>query len=162
MTRGPGLPTRLKTDASELAVSVILEQPDQSGAFHTISYESRQLTAPERAYSLHLSELLAVVHCFKSFRSYLLGRIFQLRTDNASLRWFLQRSSLNHHQARWLNTVSKFQFSVVHITGRLNPADQLSWMRFTTGEGPAPTAGYGDGSSELFHVGSMAPGCVFE
>ncbi len=51
----------------------------------------------------------------------------------------------------------------MHIPGpsRLNPADHLSRMHFATGEGPAPTAGYGDGSSELFHVGSMAPACVF-
>ena len=73
----PGLPTRLTTDASELAVSGILEQPDSSGAFHPIAYESRKLTAPERAYPPHLLELLAVVHCLKSFRPYLFDRSFE-------------------------------------------------------------------------------------
>ncbi len=146
---------------AELAVSGILERPDPSGAIHPIAYESRKLTAPERAYPPHPLELLAVVHCLKSFRPYLLGRSFVLRTDNASLQWFLQQRSLNRHQARWLNTVSEFQFSVVHIPGRLNPADHLSRMRSATGEGPAPTTGYGDGSSEFFHVGSTAPACVF-
>ncbi|MFN9908652.1 MAG: RNase H-like domain-containing protein, partial [bacterium] len=79
----PGLPTRLTTDASELVVLGILEQPDPSGAFHPIAYESRKLTAPERAYPPHLLELLAVIHCLKSFRPYLLDRSFELRTDNA-------------------------------------------------------------------------------
>jgi hypothetical protein len=61
-----------------------------------------------------------------------------------------------------LSTISEFQSSVVHIPGRLNPADHLSRMRFATGEGPAPAAGYGEGSSEsVFHVGSTAPACVF-
>ncbi len=46
----PGLPTRLTTEASELAVSGILEQPNSSGAFYPgpIAYESHKLTAPER------------------------------------------------------------------------------------------------------------------
>jgi hypothetical protein len=42
----PALPTRLLTDASELAVSAILEQPDDAGAFHPVAFESRKLTMP--------------------------------------------------------------------------------------------------------------------
>jgi hypothetical protein len=154
----PSRPTRLTTDASELAVSGILEQPDDGGAFHPIAFESRKLTAPERAYPPHLLELLAVVHCLKSFRPYLLDRTFELRTDNASLQWFLQQRSLSHHQARWLNTISEFKFTVVHIPGRLNPADHLSRMRFPEGLAPAPSAGYDDGASELFHLAPDPPG----
>ena len=154
----PTRPTRLTTDASELAVSGILEQPDDDGAFHPIAYESRKLTAPERAYPPHLLELLAVVHCFKSFRPYLLDRTFELRTDNASLQWFLQQRSLSHHQARWLNTISEFKFTVVHIPGRLNPADHLSRMNFPAGSAPAPSAGYDDGALELFHLAGTPRG----
>ena len=103
-------------------------------------------------------ELLAVIHCLKSFRPYLLDRTFELRTDNASLQWFLQQRSLSHHQARWLNTISEFKFTVVHIPGRLNPADHLSRMRFPEGLAPAPSAGYNDGASELFHLAPDPPG----
>jgi hypothetical protein len=42
----PVLPTRLLTDASELAVSAILEQPDDTGAYHPVAFESRKLTQP--------------------------------------------------------------------------------------------------------------------
>ena len=34
----PARPTRLLTDASELAVSAILEQPDDAGAFHPVAF----------------------------------------------------------------------------------------------------------------------------
>ncbi len=44
----PARPTRLITDASELAVSAILEQPDDAGAWHPVAYESRKLTASWR------------------------------------------------------------------------------------------------------------------
>jgi hypothetical protein len=103
-------------------------------------------------------ELLAVVHCLKSFRPHLLDRTFELRTDNASLQWFLQQRSLSHHQARWLNTISEFKFTVAHIPGRLNPADHLSRMRFPEGPAPAPSAEYDDGASELFHLAPDPPG----
>ena len=70
------------TDASELAVSAILEQSDDAGAWHPVAYESRKLTAPKRAYSPHLLELLAVVHALKILRPYLLDRPFELHTDS--------------------------------------------------------------------------------
>ncbi len=35
----PARPTRLFTDASELAVSAILEQPNDAGEFHPIAFE---------------------------------------------------------------------------------------------------------------------------
>ena len=68
----PELPTRLLTDASELAVSAILEQPDDEGVFHPVAFESHKLTLPERSYPPHLLELLAVVHALKALRPYLL------------------------------------------------------------------------------------------
>ena len=66
----PMRPTRLLTDASELAVSAILEQPDDTGAYHPLAFESRKLTPPERLYPPHLLELLAVVHALKTLRPY--------------------------------------------------------------------------------------------
>ena len=70
----PERPTRLLTDASELAVSAILEQPNDAGAFHPVAFESRKLTQPERSYPPHLLELLAVVHALKALRPYLLDK----------------------------------------------------------------------------------------
>ena len=81
----PARPTRVVTDASELAVSAILEQLDDDGAHHPVAFESRKLTAAERAYPVHLRELLAVVHAMRTLRPYLLDRPFDLHTDNASL-----------------------------------------------------------------------------
>ena len=160
----PARPTRLVTDASELAVSGILEQPDDRGVFHPVAYESRKLTSPERAYPPHLLELLAVVHCLKAFRPYLLDQPFELHTDNASLQWFQQQRTLSHQQARWLNLLSEFKFKVVHIPGRSNPADFLSRMNFPSGSGPALATGYNDPDStqELFTVSSHARlACAF-
>ena len=154
----PARPTRLITDASELAVSAILEQPDDAGAFHPVAFESRKLTAPERSYPPHLLELLAVVQALKSLRPYLLDRPFELHTDNASLTWLMQQRTLSHHQARWLNLIAEYQFTVVHIPGRTNPADYLSRQRFASGQAPAPSTGSADPGSSLELFAATATG----
>ena len=151
---GPGCPTRLLTDASELAVSAILEQPDDAGAFHPVAFESRKLTQPERSYPPHLLELLAVVHALKALRPYLLDKPFELHTDNASLQWLQQQRHVSHHQARWLNLLAEYQYRVVHIPGRTNPADFLTRKLFPDGQSPSPHKGFDepDSALELFTV----------
>ena len=72
-THDPQRRFQVVTDASGLAVSVILTQPDDEGVQYPIAYESRKLTASERKYSPYALEMLAVVHAFKAFRHYLLG-----------------------------------------------------------------------------------------
>ena len=156
--------TRLVTDASELAVSAILEQPDDAGAWHPVAFESRKLTLPERRYPPHLLELLAVVHGLRTFRPYLLDKPFVVHTDNASLQWLQQQRSLSHFQARWLDIIAEFKFDVVHIPGRTNPADFLSRMRFASGTEPAPHAGYdpdGPGAAAELFAALGTPSMVF-
>ena len=92
----PARPTRLLTDASELAVSAILEQPDDAGEFHPVAFESRKLTSQELSYLPHLLELLAVVHALKTLRPYLLDKSFELHTDNASLQRLQQQRHVSH------------------------------------------------------------------
>jgi len=159
----PARPTRLLTYASELALSAILEQPDDAGAFHPVAFESRKLTQPERSYPPHLLELLAVVHALKALRPYLLDKPFELHTDNASLQWLQQQRHVSHHQARWLNLLAEYQYRVVHIPGRTNPADFLTRKRFSDGPGPAPHTGYDEPESalELFTVAGSAPAAAF-
>jgi hypothetical protein len=78
----PARPTRLLANASELAVSAILEQPDDAGAFHPVAFESRKSTRPKRSYPPHLLELLAVVHALKTQWSYLPDKPFELHVNN--------------------------------------------------------------------------------
>ncbi len=59
------------------------------------------------------------------------------------------RWHLSHHQARWLNLLAEYQYTVMHIPGRTNPADFLTRKRFPDGQGPALTTGYDDPGSSL-------------
>ncbi len=143
--------TRLLIDASELAVSAILEQPDDTGAYHPVAFESRKLAPPEQLYPQHLLELLAVVHALKTLRPNLLDKPFTLpvHTDYASLLWLQEQRHFSHHRARWLNLLAEYQYTAVHIPGRTNPADFLTRKRFCDGQGPALTTCYDDPGSSL-------------
>ncbi len=87
----------LTTDASNVAVTAIVTQPDDEGHQHPVAYESRKLTAAEQNYPAHVLELLAVVHALRVFRHYLLGgwaprpagclSNFDLQTNNQAITW---------------------------------------------------------------------------
>ena len=161
--------TVLTTDASELAVSAILSQPDDAGNLLPVAFESRKLTVAERAYPPHMLELLAVVHALRTFRHYLLPQggprpagethDFELHTDNQSIVWLQGQRTVSHHQARWLNTLAEFNFKVVHVPGSRNRADPLSRKRFPDGTAPAASTGYSDPGcdQELFAALAAAP-----
>jgi hypothetical protein len=118
---------------------------------------------PKRSYPPHLLGLLAEVHALKTLRSYLLDKLFELHTDNASLQWLLQQRHVSHHQARWLNLLAQYQYRVVHIPGCTNPADFLTHKRFLDCLGPAMSTGYEgpDSALELFTASTASPAAAF-
>ncbi|KAK3021216.1 hypothetical protein RJ639_046635 [Escallonia herrerae] len=86
---------------------------------HPVAYESRKLNEAERRYTTHEKELLAVVHCLRIWRHYLLGSSFIVRTDNTAVSHFLSQSKLTLKQARWQELFGRIQLHA-RVQGRLN------------------------------------------
>ena len=57
---------------------------------HAIYFELRKLKEHEQNYPTHDLELEAIIHGLKMWRHYLMGRKFLLKTDNMSLKYFIQ------------------------------------------------------------------------
>jgi len=76
----------LDTDACAVSIGAVLSQV-QDIHERVIAYASRTLSRPERNYCVTRKELLAVVFYAKTFKQYLLGRQFLLRTDHSALQW---------------------------------------------------------------------------
>ncbi|MCO5557612.1 hypothetical protein L7F22_011178 [Adiantum nelumboides] len=94
---------------------------------HAIAYESRKLSSDEQILGIYEKELLAVLHALNSWKHYLLGTPFILRTDHQSLKYFMTQTKLFDKQMRWENFLSRFNFHIAHITGKHNQvADALS------------------------------------
>ena len=121
----PDLEKKFEThcDASGDSVGAVLSQEGQP-----IAYESRRLHSEERTLGIYEKELLSLIHALDSWKHYLLGTPFIIRTDHQSIRYFMTQTKLSDKQMRWANFLSQFHFHIAHILGKLNPvvADALS------------------------------------
>jgi hypothetical protein len=103
------------TDACKEGLGGVLSQNG-----HVVCYESRKLKEHERHYATHDLELAAIVHALKMWRHYLMGKIFELRTDHSGLKYLFGQPSLNARQSRWLEFLSEYDFDIKHIKGKEN------------------------------------------
>jgi len=119
-------PFLLDTDACDVSIGAVLSQV-QSGVERVIAYASRSLSKPERNYCVTRKELLAIVCYTKTFRHYLLGKQFVIRTDHSALQWLKTTPEPIGQQARWCEILEEFDFQIVHRLGRLHGnADAMS------------------------------------
>jgi hypothetical protein len=116
----------LDTDASQTALGAILHQW-QDGELKVIGYASRVLQKAEQSYCTTRSELAAMVYGLKYFRQFLLGRVFQLRTDHAALKVLMNTPEPLGQQARYLDLIAEYLFQIIHRNGVQHAnADALS------------------------------------
>ena len=116
----------LDTDASDKCIGAVLSQR-QEGEEKVIAYASKALSQCEKNYCVTRREMLALVHFVKEFRPYLLGRRFVIRTDHAALRWLQKTPEPIGQQARWLESLSEYDFEIQHRAGKSHGnADALS------------------------------------
>ena len=108
-------------DASMYGVGAILVQDGKPVAFYSKKFTKEQIN-----YSTYEQEFTAVVHALRVWRCYLEGVKFTLYTDHQPLTYYNSQPQLSRRQARWLNTISAFDFEWKHIKGEKNPADPLS------------------------------------
>ena len=96
-------------------------------AEHPVYFASRALNRAERKYSTTRKELLAVLWALKTFRPYLLGAPFVLRTDHNALVWLMNFKEPEGQVARWLETLAEYDCKIEQRSGKqhLN-ADALS------------------------------------
>jgi len=110
------------TDASKEGLGGVLLQND-----HAIYYESKKLKDHKKNYPMHDLELAAIIYALKTWRHYLMGRNFLLKTDNMSLKYLFDQPDLNARQARWLDFLSEYHFELNNIKGKVNKVvDALS------------------------------------
>ena len=94
---------------------------------HPVAYESRKLNSTERRYSAQEKELLAIVHCLRTWKHYLLGSKFLVKTNNSAASHILTQSKLSAKQARWKEFLAEFDMEIEYRSGRTNRvADALS------------------------------------
>lgn len=62
--------------------------------------------------------MTAVVHCLRTWRHYLRGSRFVVKTDNIATSYFQSQKKLSPKQARWQDFLAEFYFVLEYKPGR--------------------------------------------
>lgn len=124
-------PFEITCDASYQGLSGVLTQNG-----HPVAYESRKLNSAEGRYPPTELEMLAVVHCIKTWRCYIEGKEVHVYTDHKPNTTFVSNPMLTRRQARWTEELQSYNLQFHYKPGAQNVvADALS--RYPVGP-PAP------------------------
>ena len=116
----------LDCDASDQAIGAVLSQI-QDGVERPLCFASQLYNKHEKNYNVTRKELLAVVTFVRKFRQYLLGKPFIIRSDHAALQWLKHTPEPIGQQARWLEILEEFDYTIQHRAGvKHGNADALS------------------------------------
>ncbi|GMI95148.1 hypothetical protein HRI_003184100 [Hibiscus trionum] len=77
---------------------------------HPVGFESWKLSGVETRYTTQEKELLAVIHCLRAWRHYLLGSKFVVKVDNSAASHILTQPKLLARQTRWQEHLAEFNF----------------------------------------------------
>jgi len=81
-----------------------------------VCYESRKLTENDH-YVSHDLELEANIHALNMWKHYILCKKKKIMIDHSGLRYLFYQPNLNAKKARWLLTLSEFDFEITYIKG---------------------------------------------
>ena len=99
-------PFLLETDASGLGLGAMLQQVQDDGRFHPVTYTSRALKKGKKNYHSSKLEFLALKWAVtEQFKEYLYYRPFTVRMDNNPLTYILTTPNLDACGHRWVSSL---------------------------------------------------------
>jgi hypothetical protein len=118
----PTAPYELISDASMTGCGAILVQNGQP-----VAYFSSKFSPAEVNYTTGEQEMLGIIKALREWRCYLEGCTeLTIVSDHSPLAYFPTQSVLSRRQSRWVEFLSRFQYTFKHHPGATNPADPLS------------------------------------
>ncbi len=119
----------LEVDALGYAVGAVLLQHKEDGKKHPIGYYSAMLNEAQWNYNIYDLELLAIVMVLRNWRPLLTGSPHKviIYSDHLNLQYWRLPQKILHWVAREVLELSKYDFEIHHIPGKMNGrADALS------------------------------------
>jgi len=119
-------PFTVETDASDFAIGATLNQNGKPVAFY-----ARTFSQAEQKHSAVEKEAYAVIEALRKWKHLLLGKHFNLVTDQRSVSFMLDlkhRSKIKNDKIlRWRLELTAFDFTIIYRPGKFNSApDTLS------------------------------------
>jgi len=124
----PQYESMVETNASDGVLGGVLLQLQPSGEWHPVAYYSKTMIPAEINYPIHDKEMLAIIRALEAWRPELEGSPIRIRivSDHKALEYFMTTKALSGRQARWAETLSRFNFMLTYKPGSQNRADPLT------------------------------------
>ena len=112
----------MEINSSNYVNTGVLSQLDDEGVLHPVAYFSRKIASVKCNYEIYDKELLAIIWCFKKWRSELKGTnlLVKALTDYKGLEYFMSTKKLTPRQVRWAEFLSEFNFVISYQSGKKN------------------------------------------
>ena len=109
------LPFVVDTDASDVGLGAVLSQVID-GVERPIMFASRRIQPAESKWHIREKEALGIIFALETFRHFLLGSDFEVRTDHRSLEWL--KEAKTGRLCRWALRLGEFgDFDVSYRPG---------------------------------------------
>ena len=122
-------PFIVDTDYSHEGIGTVLSQV-QDGIERPIAFNARLLKSSESQYAPHKGQLLALIFAIDTYKFFLTGRKFLVRTNNSALSSLKTQKDPKGILTRWLRILSTYEFDVQHRAGTKHGSAD-SWSRLS-------------------------------
>ncbi|CAH9141087.1 unnamed protein product [Cuscuta epithymum] len=116
----------VETDASGKGLGAVLMQDGGP-----IAYMSKELSPKHLSKSVYEKELMAIVFAIQKWRPYLLGRSFEVHTDQSSLKHLTEQTLMGEGQQKWIAKLMGYNFIIKYKPGVENKAADALSRKFT-------------------------------
>ena len=111
----------LEMDALKYGLGAILQQMQEDGKYHLVTYASRALHGSKANYHSSKLEFLALKWAVtEQFKEYLMYQPFTVRTDNNPLTCILTMPNLDATGHCWVSALASFNFKLEYLCGADN------------------------------------------
>ena len=124
----PDYESMIETDASDGVLGGVFLQLQPNQEWHPVAYYSKTMIPAEINYPIHDKEMLAIIRALEAWRPELEGTPTRIRivSDHKALEYFMTTKALTGRQARWAETLSRYNFMIMYKPGSQNRADPLT------------------------------------
>lgn len=63
---------------------------------------------------------MAILHAMETWRSYLIGRHFQIKIDHHTLKYFLEQRLSSLEQHKWVTKMMGYDYEIIYKKGKEN------------------------------------------
>ena len=110
---------RVEMDTLDYVMGEMLFMECENARWRLVAFLSKSLNKTERNYEIYDKEILVVIRKLENWRHLLEGTKFEFKvwTNHKNLKYFIKIQKLNCRQAQWILYLSRFNFTLKHVSG---------------------------------------------